>query len=176
MMEYHWYKIIEGDNNINQGDLIYQCPILIPPSKIPIEKEMIVDIDVKISNVIVMSQSCDLIYGKIKFVLVCPFISLTDFVKSNPDYNSIKAKNKLLQGHYPGYHLLNKCEEKHFEPDFLIVNFRDVFGVDFSFLREFIKTKGRRLRLLPPYREHLSQAFARFFMRVGLPADIPAFT
>jgi hypothetical protein len=33
-----------------------------------------------------------------------------------------------------------------------------------------------RLRLLPPYREHLSQSFARFFMRVGLPVDIPSFT
>ncbi len=32
-----------------------------------------------------------------------------------------------------------------------------------------------RLRLLPPYREHLAQGFARFFMRVGLPVDIPAF-
>ncbi len=29
-----------------------------------------------------------------------------------------------------------------------------------------------RLRLLPPYREHLSQAFARFFMRVGLPVAV----
>lgn len=28
------------------------------------------------------------------------------------------------------------------------------------------------LRLLPPYREHLSQAFARYFMRVGLPQDL----
>ncbi len=30
-----------------------------------------------------------------------------------------------------------------------------------------------RLRLLPPYREHLSQSFARQFMRVGLPIDLP---
>ncbi len=29
-----------------------------------------------------------------------------------------------------------------------------------------------RLRLLPPYREHLSQAFARFFMRVVLPVEV----
>jgi hypothetical protein len=28
---------------------------------------------------------------------------------------------------------------------------------------------------MPPYREHLSQAFARYFMRVGLPSDIPSF-
>ena len=32
---------------------------------------------------------------------------------------------------------------------------------------------GNRLRLCPPYREHLAQSFARFFMRVGLPIDIP---
>jgi hypothetical protein len=31
-----------------------------------------------------------------------------------------------------------------------------------------IERVGCELRLLPPYREHLSQAFARFFMRVGL--------
>jgi len=48
----------------------------------------------------------------------------------------------------------------------------------FSLPVRFVRKKaadGRRLRLLPPYREHLSQAFARFFMRVGLPVDIPAF-
>jgi hypothetical protein len=29
-----------------------------------------------------------------------------------------------------------------------------------------------RLRLRSPYREHLSQASARFFMRVGLPRPV----
>ena len=29
--------------------------------------------------------------------------------------------------------------------------------------------------IIPPIREHLSQAFARFFMRVGLPFNIPPF-
>jgi len=28
---------------------------------------------------------------------------------------------------------------------------------------------------MEPYREHLAQAFARFFMRVGLPVDISPF-
>ena len=35
-----------------------------------------------------------------------------------------------------------------------------------------LTSKSDRIRVLPPYREHLSQAFARFFMRVGLPQDI----
>jgi len=34
---------------------------------------------------------------------------------------------------------------------------------------------GETLRLLSPYKEHLSQSFARFFMRVGLPIDIDPF-
>jgi len=42
-----------------------------------------------------------------------------------------------------------------------------------SFLDSLLKQRGHsRFRLLPPYREHLSQAFARFFMRVGLPIPI----
>jgi hypothetical protein len=32
-----------------------------------------------------------------------------------------------------------------------------------------------RMVLPPPYREHLAQAFARYFMRVGLPHDAKAF-
>ncbi len=42
-----------------------------------------------------------------------------------------------------------------------------------DFLESLLKQRGQpRLRLLPPYREHLSQAFARFFMRVGLPVQV----
>ena len=39
----------------------------------------------------------------------------------------------------------------------------------------YVKCNDGLVTLLPPYREHLSQAFARFFMRVGLPLDIAPF-
>jgi hypothetical protein len=55
------------------------------------------------------------------------------------------------------------------------VDFRRVFSLPLGFMRGLATAQGNRLRLLPPYREHLSQSFARFFMRVGLPEDIPAF-
>lgn len=42
-----------------------------------------------------------------------------------------------------------------------------------AFLRDQSMATAKRFRLLPPYCEHLSQAFARFTMRVGLPVDIP---
>ncbi len=57
--------------------------------------------------------------------------------------------------------------------DTRIVNFHEVFTVPRIFLESLISQRGQeRYRLLPPYREHLSQAFARFFMRVGLPLPI----
>lgn len=51
-----------------------------------------------------------------------------------------------------------------------------MFALPVELVRAFAAGAGDRPRLRPPYREHLSQAFARLFMRVGLPADIPPFT
>ena len=56
-----------------------------------------------------------------------------------------------------------------------VVDFRRVYSLPVTFLRRRATQCGNRIRLLPPYREHLSQAFARFFMRVGFPVDIPPF-
>ena len=75
----------------------------------------------------------------------------------------------------PGYHMLNKCELVDFNTDFLIVDFRNVFGVSIELMLKLAKTQENRIRLMSPYRERLSQSFARFFMRVGLPEDIPPF-
>jgi hypothetical protein len=90
-------------------------------------------------------------------------------------FGSIDGKESLRRGHVTGYHLLNKCDIKAFERDYLVVDFRNTKHVPFGFFTKSIERQGRRLRLLSPYKEHLSQAFARFFMRVGLPTDIPAF-
>ena len=77
---------------------------------------------------------------------------------------------------YPGYHVLNKCEIAGHEIDFLLVDLRRIFTLSVDAARAFAGANGKkRLRLLLPYREHLAQAFVRFFMRIGLPVDIPPF-
>jgi hypothetical protein len=54
-----------------------------------------------------------------------------------------------------------------------VVDFHQVYTAPREFLESVLKSRAQgRLRLLPPYREHLSQAFARFFMRVGLPSGV----
>ncbi len=82
----------------------------------------------------------------------------------------IKILDNLRKGHLAAYHLLNKHEGIF--NDFLVVDFKNVYGVHRSILTEIVGRIQIRIRLLPPYREHLSQAFARYFMRVGLPQDI----
>jgi len=170
MKEYPWYEIVEG-KELLQGDILNSCPLIIPPLTI----ERIEEVDVIEYDVIVMSQSCDLVQKKLELVLVCPIWTLSEFENKNPTFKSPKMKESLRRGYLPGYHLLNKCEIDAFETDYLVVDFRSVYSVPFDFLLELAQQRGRRMRLLPPYREHLSQAFARFFMRVGLPVDIPPF-
>jgi hypothetical protein len=44
-----------------------------------------------------------------------------------------------------------------------------------AYLANHAGQQGDRWRLQSPYLEHFSQAFARFFMRVGLPVQIPEY-
>jgi len=169
--EYPWYDIVKSEEDIMQGDFIKECPVIIPPSEISDE------VEVRIINydVVIMSQSCDLVQRKLDLVLVCPIWPLREFEERSDFFKSRKGKEELRQGNVPGYHLLNKCEIDRFQTDYLAVDFRSVYSVPFDFVIDLVKRRGKRLHLLSPYREHLSQAFARFFMRVGLPVDIPPF-
>jgi hypothetical protein len=170
--DYPWYDIID-DLEILQGEIIMECPIMEPPTEIKTGGDF--EARVSIYNVIILSQSCDLVARKISLVLVCPFWTLEQFAQRDATFGSNERKENLRRGDFPGFHLLNKCTLEGFETDYLVVDFRNVYAVPITQLLALAKQRGRRLRLLPPYREHLSQAFARFFMRVGLPTDIPSF-
>jgi hypothetical protein len=173
-MIFSWYNEIKNSDEIEQGDMIPDCPIVIPPSKIKVGDEP--DIEIKLIDSIILSQSCDLANNKIQIVLVCPYFTLKTFIECLPPNEKSKKSIKrnidnLRKGFLPGYHLLNKSEDYNIE-DYLVVDFRNVYGIQIESLREIAKNLNARQRLLPPYREHLSQAFARYFMRVGLPQDI----
>ena len=173
IMDYPCYSTIEKDDPIEQGDIILDCQIVCPCVEAK-KAEQKLSADIRVYDVVVMSHSCDISNQKIKIVLVCPIYTLENLGKENPSYKASEMKNKLRRGEVIGYHLLHECKIKEVE-DFLIVDFKNVFGIPLDFLKHLTASRGNRIRLLPPYREHLSQSFARFFMRVGLPLDIPAF-
>ncbi|MCA9441610.1 MAG: hypothetical protein KC964_12445 [Candidatus Omnitrophica bacterium] len=134
-------------------------------------------------DVVVLSQACDLEHGKITNVILCPHQSIEDFkndawipwMREKGQNPSEKAWRKycadIADGFIWNLAILNRIDESGFEcKSHRVVNFHDVYSLP----REFVETllseeRVTRVRLLAPYREHLSQAFARFFMRVGLP-------
>lgn len=170
---YPWYEVTKREEQLLQGDFIDECPIVTPPLEIIENSD--VKVDVAKYNVIVMSQSCDLAEKKIDIVLVCPVWPLEEVGKKESYYKGRDGKETLRRGNVSGYHLLNICDLEDFKRDYQVVDFHNVFGVPIDILLNLAKSKEKRLRLLQTYREHLSQAFARFFMRVGLPTDIPSF-
>jgi hypothetical protein len=175
-IDYPWYEIVE-DEDPRQGDMLQNCPIVIPPTDLSVEacEEEPPQLDYELYDVVVMSQSCDLAYEKLKQVLLSPYGTIAHFQTLNRKFIDSNLLEKIRRGNVPGYHMLRKCDLDGFHDSHLIVDFRSTFSVDFDFLMDFVRNSSRRLRVLPPYREHLSQAFARFMMRVGLPQDIPNF-
>jgi hypothetical protein len=135
-----------------------------------------IEAEINTFDVVVMSQSCDLAHGKLELIMLCPFFPLEKWSETNKDFASKKQRDRLRQGMVHPSHLLNRCDITDFESDLLVVDFKAVYSAHSKFLTAFVPTLGPRRRLLPPYREHLSQAFARFLMRVGLPVDIPSFS
>jgi len=166
-----WYTIAKPTDPLNQGDLVFECQIIQPTTEATSEGQELKG-DAFEDDVIILSQSCDIIQKKIDLVLVCPFYTLTELKKNHTEYNDPNLCEKIRQGHVIGYHLLNKLQDQQ---DYLIVDFKNVYAVPLDFLSTLAKIKNNRPRLLSPYRENLSQSFARFIMRVGLPEDIPRF-
>jgi len=177
------YGIVDGQE-LEQGDFITQCPVIIPEytSKTVEEqkagKATTYQIHAKeyTYDVVIMNQSCDLENGKLKLVVLCPYWSLKEIVEIHDNFRSKKMQEKLRQGYIPGYHMFNACTLEDMEREIQVVNFHMMFTVPYDFLTTFASTLGKRLRLLSPYKEKMSHAFGNYFSRVGLPKDIPPFS
>ena len=135
-------------------------------------------------DVVVMTQACDLEEGKVVNVTLCAHSPLAEWKRSWRD--SMKAKSQvptdkawrgqcedIKNGYVWNLSMLNAGGIEDIQLEHRIVDFHEVFTVPREFLESLLRERDeRRLRLLPPYREHLSQAFARFYMRVGLPVAV----
>lgn len=176
----NWFELVQNDE-LMQGDIIEDCPVFFPPEDLtwPLDKKQDeIDFIQAYQDVIIMTQSCDLVQGQtddISQVLLCPIWKLTEAAEVNSFLNSSIGKEECRRGHMTGYHMISGCDHDSWRREVRIVSFRNVWSLPLAFVRELARQKIPRPRLRPPYREHLAQAFARYFMRVGLPVDIPVF-
>lgn len=178
-MTYPWYCLVNGDE-LEQGDILEGCPVFSPPANLTLNTLAKGEIELgwEERDIIIMSQSCDLVKGreKVEEVLFCTIWNRSELAElPGGDLSAIAGMEQVRKGRLTGLQMLNKCELFDAERDFRVVDFRRTYTLPLDFCKEFARKSQKRIRLLSPYREHLSQGFARFFMRVGLPTDIPPF-
>ncbi|KPJ58595.1 MAG: hypothetical protein AMJ42_02995 [Deltaproteobacteria bacterium DG_8] len=185
-----WYEIVNADIPITQGDIIFNCPLIgWKPHIITLQGKEISEvlkssIDSICADVVVLTQACDIEHHKVDHIILCPHQTLDEYqtlweedMKNKNQASTSKAWRRhcddICDGFIWNLTMLNSLKVNDFTIDIRIVDFHYVFTIPRIFLESLLEQRNeKRFRLLPPYREHLSQAFARFFMRVGLPIDI----
>ena len=171
MTESFWVKINEP--TLCQGDYLTDChvPIFLDPTVTEQPKEVPIDI----FDLIVLTQSCDLEQNKVRLVAMCPIFPIEAFEKINPEFRKKGRWNEVRKGRVEGLHMLGAHNNPTNNRGAFVVDFREIYSLPFEYLVKHATEKGLRWRLRSPFLEHFSQAFARFFMRVGLPSTIPEF-
>lgn len=178
---FEWYTEVNNTDEITQGDIFLNLPII----NIENESEILsldniedyeAEISVEFYDYIILTQPCDLARPKeeLKNVVLCKI----------HDLNKLKWEKKkckeIIEGKRPQFYMLNENEKFNYKDRYTtwegfnhhIVDFNSIQTISVEALKKYSSNINKRLRLLPPYREHLSQAFARSFMRIGLPTDI----
>lgn len=170
-VEPFWTEIHEAV--LRQGDRLPHClvPVFGPELAAAGTHEVTADE----YDLIVVTQSCDLEQQKVHLVAACPIFPVVEFEAVNPAFGKKGRWNEVLKGRVEGLHLLASPANPSNNREALVVDFREIYSLPFEYLMSRASQLGARWRLRSPYLEHFSQAFARFFMRVGLPSTIPPF-
>ncbi len=175
-MEPFWVECAEP--TLRQGDHLPECLVPVPTAEFDLgaQAEETVEVPCDVYDLIVVTQSCDLINEPFpQFVVLCPIFPIAAFESTNPKFKSKGVWNNVLRGRVAGLHLLASPTEPANNREALVVDFREIYSLPYDFVVRRVSDVESHWRLRSPYLEHFSQAFARYFMRVGLPSNIPKF-
>jgi hypothetical protein len=169
-----WWVQIQGEQ-LRQGDYLPGCFVPLFHPDFGQALEVAESIEVREYDCIVLTQSCDLENQKAPLVALCPLFALAAYEAVEPRLAQKGEWERVRQGRVEGLHLLASPTEPDNNRACLVVDFRHIYSLPVAYLEALARSLGPRWHLQSPYLEHLSQAFARFFMRVGLPAAIPPY-
>jgi len=162
-IEYPWYEIVT-DQSLQQGDILEEFSKLV---SVP-ESGYVVQ---EIYNLIVITQSSDIAEDKTRYLLLCPIWTREEIERTDLMFFASGRLGVLEDYRIVGYYPIKECKLLDFERPWRVVQFQRVFEIDKQAVMNHV-ARRQHLRLLPPYREHMSQHLARFFMRVGLPEKL----
>lgn len=170
-----FWSRIEGEQ-LAQGDLLECCLVPQFGSDFGTAGDGAYEnVPVGEANLIIVTQSCDLENHKVDLVAMCPTHTLPEFEAQNPRYKTRGEWEEVRKGRREGLHLLGSPTNPDDNRGALVVDFGQIFSLPPGYLENRARASGERWRLASPFLEHFSQAFARYFMRVGLPSQIPPY-
>jgi hypothetical protein len=119
-------------------------------------------------DVIVLTQSCDIPKDSQPRLLVAEIQPYADMRRDREGTESATAtyRKHLIRGTAVSDLLLPPCAALSMD-DYLIVNFRELHLI----FKHRVSSDDGYICLASPYRERLSQAYACFHMRVGVPTE-----
>ena len=92
----NWYIEVTDKDDISQGDILLNCPVISASYG-----DDGIEANLNYSDVIVITQACDLENKKVDMVLLAPLLEAKD-------ENIKKNLKEINKGRYPRYHLINE--------------------------------------------------------------------
>lgn len=180
-MEYKWYEELTDSDDITQGDILLNCPVAILDPYAKLSEGAEIKTEIKYIDGIIVTQACDIANKKTDNIVICSLITKAEaerqFELAGKKPKDIKNSIKnIVKGQVVSKHIINNYISNTYNQDYYIIDFNSIYTIPMQLAKEIAKQNSPRLRLCPPYREHLSQSFARFFMRVGLPINIQIYS
>ncbi|MFI5201069.1 MAG: hypothetical protein ACHQNE_01615 [Candidatus Kapaibacterium sp.] len=167
-----WVSISE--ESLEQGDLLRNCLYRVTFS--PNLKSESVRTDLAQSDLIIVSQSCDIVADRMpQQIALCPIFHVEKLQAEFEQFRKKGVWNEVKRGRRLGYYLLQCPEDPNDTQKAIVVDFRQIISLPSDYVVQRAREMGERWRLTPPQREHFSQAFGVYFMRVALPETLPDF-
>lgn len=176
-----WFELVTGDD-LRQGDVLPDC-VMHTPTSPPTESREQGTGEIPLLrgtfDVMILSQSCDIRRQRLpeneerKLVVLNRVAPLSVACQTNPILRTAYGVESCRRGNTTRSLLLPPAQSGTWgrtEPSVLM--FAEIWTVPLGQVRRLSQTRSPRPRLKPPYREWVSQAFGRYFSRVGLESEL----
>ena len=139
MTESFWDRGTWGE--LAQGDLLPGCLVPVIPDDFG---PGTADIDAATTDLIIVTQSCDLANNKVPFVALCPIFGLAEYEVANPAFRGKGAWESVRKGRQEGLHMLGGRERPGDNREALVVDFRQVHSLPAGYLLRHAEELGER--------------------------------
>lgn len=183
MMENNCYSLVSpnlADTGIEQGDILKDVPLF---DSYPIDDrfgsgkfEPVFDATPK--TILVLTQTCDLVNGKMpERILIAEIASFSEVKTLSPNLlKDTKLVREMQLNIHPRFKLLPPLADEEKEIfEWHIIDFRVLNTIHSKWLTSGIVIPSLHLRMKSPSREDLSQSFAKNIMRVALTEELRTF-